>query len=367
MVQGIPAGLERNFNLSGTIRNALTAASWPEGSAVASLLALQQAIDFSNDPAEIMALIRQAELLAEEIRADEASSFRAFVGPVILFSWIVLARVAAPTAETLQRVAFWVDDIKQAKYPEIIPGLGLIAVGLALKLLAESEHSTIEQRKTLIAEVHGIADLLKARRLDPRPVQDGLLGALKQRCYDLLTDPDACLAQVREMEALAAENDRTDSAAICAELLIAWRYYTYAQRHNPQGYSEGLAEVEAITMRPRFASMIDMRAEAAKAYSYGVMAYTAQPAEAETHFWRMYELASHPDLSGPGESQMERVDATENIAKIYRNDPVRFAEFETLLNDFVNRVNPGWHQYPAFQAAVKRLQQLRPLARNTLA
>ena len=362
----IPAGLEQNSNLGGTIRKVLAEASWPEGSAVAMLLTLQQKVDQSSDANEMLRLTRQAEEIAAAIRQDESSSFRGFAGPVVLFCWVGLARVAEPTQNTLQKIQFWIEDTIAAHYPEIIPGLGHIAASFALKLLAESKYTPEPKRPELIEQVRQIAAMLKQRNLDSRPVFDGLLGALKQRCYDLLSDPVACQTQLQEMIDIIVTCDSQDAACVCGELVTASRYYLFSLRGDPDQFCIALKQLEAIALRPRFSTDLGMRSELAKAYAYGVATLASRPGLAEQHFWKMYVIASHFDLSGPGEAQLERVEATENMTQIYRHDPERFSKFEALLRDFVSKVEPGWHQYDAFQQALRRVEQARPFGRNTL-
>jgi hypothetical protein len=364
--QGIPAGIERNANLAGTIRKVLASVSWPEGSTVAALLTLQQRIDQGSDADEMLRLTSEAEQVADLIRRDESSSFRGFAGPVVLLCWMSVARETDQNEEIQRQIRFWTDDIIASRFPEIIPGLGLIVVCFALKLLTESRHATPQQRIDLIEQISQIANQMKERGLDPRPALDSLLGALKARCFDLLAEPGACLAHLREMEDIASACATNDVAGVCEQLMVAQRYYAYAVRNDPVQFSEALQQLEAIALRPRFSTDLTIRSNLAGAYSYGVVAFGKQPLQAEKHFWRMYAIANDKELSGPGEAQLERVQATENMAKIFRNDPAKYAEFEGLLRDFVSQVNPGWHQYAEYQQALRRVEQARPFGRNTL-
>lgn len=366
----IPSNLERNMHLAGPIRNVLASASWPGGSVVAQLLTLQQQIDTCLDPARAAKMAVHAESVADKISADPDSLFAGFTAIVMVLCWypIVWHQDASPEIkeQSKRRVAHWEKLVINPECEEIIPGIGLTAIGLTRSVLADAATTPASLRLQLIKEIQDVVSLMQQRGLGLAGILTAMLKAQSARCHDLLAQPEQCRALLDDMTRVVAEHRLQASVNVSDAMISAWRYHAFALRQEPHRFAEILPEVEAIGLQPRFVNHQNLQAELAKAYAYAVSAYIGDPAKAEDYFRRMHAIASRPELAGPGTAQRERVEANEQIAMIYRLDPGKYAELESLLRDFVTRVNSDWPDYAKFHEALRRVEQARPLASNHL-
>lgn len=370
LASAIPFGVTRNVDLSLPLRKAMAVSSRLGETQISELIDLQDEAGRCTDPVEAVSIARRAERVAEVVRQDPTSPYRSFTQSIVALCWYAATRADGIAADAVieieAKLSFWDNAIISNHEADLIPGLALTTIGLAGSRLAASARTTPAQRPGQIAQVERIITALQQRGLAIGAVSEGLIGALAQRCHDLLGEPESCRLVLDRIDRIIAEHDWIDAASVALDVISAWRFHAGGLQHDPDRFAAALGRVEAISLRPRFANDSDFKIELAKVYAYAVFAYSAIPAVAEDYFLRMHLIASHPALAGPGDAQLSRVLANLEIALIYRHDPAKYVEFENMLRDFVANVNPKWHEYARFQEAVRTLEQSRPLGHNTI-